>query len=131
METNMIWANLASEDLNRTEEFYTTLGFQKNGAGNSELVSFFFSNNNFIIHFFVKEVFEKSASSKSPDLSSQNEIIFSLSAKSVDEVDQWYLRVKAAGATIYSEPQNYLQGYTFGFCDPDGHKFNFLYWPGM
>ena len=48
-----------------------------------------------------------------------------------EEVDQWMEKAKQAGGTVFSEPQNYLQGYTFGFADPDGHKFNVLYWPGM
>jgi len=48
-----------------------------------------------------------------------------------EEVDLWYDKVKEIGGTIFSEPENFQEGYTFGFADPDGHKFNFLYWPGM
>ncbi len=40
-------------------------------------------------------------------------------------------KVKKAGGVIFSEPEDFEVGYTFGFTDPDGHKFNFLYWPGM
>lgn len=68
---------------------------------------------------------------KVADTKHENEIIFSLSADSRENVDEWYEIVQKAGAKIFSEPENFQQGYTFGFTDPDGHKFNFLYWPGM
>ena len=47
------------------------------------------------------------------------------------EVTSWIKKVKSAGGSIFSDPQDYERGYTFGFADPDGHKFNILYWPGM
>lgn len=63
------------------------------------------------------------------DLNLGNEIIFSLSAESIDEVHQWLLAVKNADGKIFAEPQSFEKGYFFGFSDPDGHKFNVLYWP--
>ncbi|MBF4506999.1 VOC family protein [Flavobacterium sp. JLP] len=131
MEPEMIWANLASNDLDRTTKFYTDLGFKTNGNRTHELSSILFSKGKFVINFFIKTRFEESARSKAANLENETEIIFSISAKSIEEVDQWYLKVKEAGGKIYSEPEKFEKGYTFGFADPDGHKFNFLYWPGM
>ncbi|AOW09891.1 VOC family protein [Flavobacterium gilvum] len=132
MKPRMIWANLASADLKRTTEFYTKLEFMENDNNNSEeLTSLVFGENKFVINFFKKERLEFFTNGKivSPEMG--NEIIFSLSAKNRDEVDQWSENVKKAGGKIISEPQNYELGYTFVFSDPDGHKFNVLYWPGM
>lgn len=129
METKQIWANLAVKDLERTTKFYTALGFKSNG-NSKELTSFFFGDANFVIHFFTKEQLEKFMP-EIADLSKGNEIIFSLSAKNKEEVDNWAEAVRKAGGTIFLEPTEYEQGYTFGFSDPDGHKFNVLYWPGM
>ena len=131
MEPKMIWANLASNDLDRTTKFYTELDFKTNGNRTEELSSFFFGNDKFIIHFFAKARFESFANSEAANLEKQNEVIFSLSAQSKEEVDQWFIKVKKAGGKIYAEPQEFEKGYTFGFTDPDGHKFNVLYWPGM
>lgn len=55
MKTKEIWANLTVEDLERTTKFYTELGFKSNGAS-EELTSFFVGKNDFVIHFFLKEV---------------------------------------------------------------------------
>jgi len=129
MNTKMIWANLAVKDLKRTAKFYTSLGFEPNGKFNDDLVSFFFGQDNFIIHFFVEKQFKTAAKLENSELHTGSEIIFSLSAESREEVDAWLEKVKEAGATIYADAADFDKGYTFGFSDPDGHKFNVLYWP--
>jgi predicted lactoylglutathione lyase len=131
MEPQYIWANFASSDLERTTQFYTALGFEPNGEYKvNEGTSFFFGQNKFVINFFTEERLQKDVNG-TIGIRKDNEIIFSLSAKSKEEVNNWVERVKSAGGTIFSEPQDYEKGYTFGFADPDGHKFNVLYWPGM
>ena len=130
METRLIWGNLVSYDLEKTANFYTSLGFQLHSESD-EMRSFKFGQTGFIINFFTKQRLEQAVNGALSDAKNQNEIIFSLSADSKDDVDQWVEKIKRVGGTIFAEPQNYEQGYTFGFSDPDGHKFNILYWPGM
>ncbi len=129
MEPKSIWANLVSNDLERTTKFYAALGFKPNGKS-QELTSFSFGQSKFVINFFTKERLGKDVNGNISS-SKDNEVIFSLSANSKEEVNNWVEKVKSAGGTIFSEPQDYEEGYTFGFADPDGHKFNILYWPGM
>lgn len=132
MTPKLIWANLAVDDLQRTTQFYTALGFQESEHNNSpELTSLQFGQHNFVINFFTKDRFREPHNGSIENPTSGSEVIFSLSAESKEEVDQWRDAVVKAGGTIYSEPQTYQQGYTCGFADPDGHKFNALYWPGM
>ena len=80
MKTKMIWANFAVADLDRTTEFYTNLGFKSNGRSN-ELTSFFFSDNNFVIHFFLKDILEKNTNLKFSNNQNSNEIIFTYRQK--------------------------------------------------
>src|SRR5437899_177319 len=132
MESKLIWANFVSSDLEKTNKFYTELGFKPNGKYKAEeAASFFFGQNNFVINFFTKKRLEKDVNGNLSNPKGENEVLFSLSAESKDDVDNWVEKVKSAGGTIFSNPQNYEKGYTFGFADPDGHKFNVLYWPGM
>lgn len=53
MEPKFIWTNLATNDLERTTQFYTVLGFESNGKidegtsfslGKTNLLSFFLLN---------------------------------------------------------------------------------------
>lgn len=124
MKTKMIWANCAVEDLDRTTDFYKALGFKSNGHSD-ELTSFFFSYNNFVIHFFLKDILEKNTNLKFLNNPNFNEIIFTLSAETKEEVDHWADSVKNAGGKIEFEPKEFGDKYYgFTFSDPDGHKFN-------
>jgi len=132
MKTKQIWANLPIADLERTTKFYEELGFKSdNSVKSNELISFSFGENNFIINFFLKDILESNTKMKFSDLKTGNEIIFSLSAGSKEEVTEWVKTIEDAGGMITTPPYKIEEGYTFGFSDPDGHAFNVLYWPGM
>lgn len=128
----MIWGNLSSNNLDATRNFYTKLGFEFNGKHSSDdAASFLFGGNKFIINFFKKNKLKDDTNGSIGNWEKQSEVLFSLSANTRAEVDKWRDKVLECGGQIFSEPQNYGEGYTFCFSDPDGHKFNVLYWPGM
>ena len=57
-----------------------------------------------------------------------NEVLYTLSAESKEQVDNWEIEVKAAGGKIISKPEEFGKGYYgFVFADPDGHRFNVFY----
>jgi predicted lactoylglutathione lyase len=130
MKPKNIWANLSVTDLQRTTRFYTALGFKPN-CDSEDLTSFCVGEDDFVIHFFLKERFDIEMNGMAGGSKPGSEVIFSLSAASREEVDRCAEEVKAAGGTIFFGPKEYGEGYNFGFADPDGHKFNVLYWPGM
>jgi predicted lactoylglutathione lyase len=134
MKAKKIWANLATNDLERTTKFYAELGFKAHHSSSSKaqgLTSVSFGENDFIINFFLKNILQNNTHSEIADLKNGNEVIISLSAESREEVNEWVAVVKKAGGKIAVEPYEIGPGYTFVFSDPDGHKFNVLYWPGM
>lgn len=55
MKLKKIWSNLAVSDLKRTTKFYTELGFKSNGSS-KELTSFFVGVDDFVMHFFLKDI---------------------------------------------------------------------------
>jgi predicted lactoylglutathione lyase len=124
MKSKAIWANFSVQDLDRTTNFYKQLGFKPNGSSN-QLTSFFFGEQNFIIHFFLKDILEPAMKGPISDPKAGNEIIFTLSADSKGEVNNWEKEVREAGGTVVSKPEEFGEGYYgFVFADPDGHKFN-------
>ena len=130
MKPKKIWANLSVRDLERTSKFYGALGFKQNGNG-PECTSFSFGKDGFIINFFTKKRFDIDINGMASGSTAGSEIIFSLSAETEAAVNKCAAEVRKTGGTIISEPQEFGEGYTFAFADPDGHKFNVLYWPGM
>ncbi|WP_236974608.1 VOC family protein [Membranihabitans maritimus] len=138
MKPRKIWANLAIENIERTQQFYQALGFELNGSPANNLVSFFFSDDKFIIHFFEKEQLKESLEGNLSDLNQGNEIMFSLSVNSKEEFDQWIEEIEKAGGTILFDSNKDRKkfydenGYfVCVFSDPDGHKFNLLYSANM
>ncbi len=127
MNPKKIWANLTVSDLDRTTKFYTELGFKSNGKS-KELTSFFFGDDRFVIHFFLKGILETNTKIKIGDSQNLNEIIFTLSAESKDQADNWAKEIEKAGGTLISQPEEFGEGYYgFVFADPDGHTFNVFY----
>lgn len=127
MNPKKIWANLAVSDLERTTKFYTELGFKSNGA-NEDLTSFFVGDDDFVMHFFLKEKLKPAMKGEITDTQKSNEVIFTLSAQSREQVNQWAKEVEQAGGTLVSKPELFGKGYYgFVFTDPDGHKFNVFY----
>ena len=127
MHPKKIWANFAVSDLERTHNFYTQLGFKFNGKS-KDLVSFKFGDDEFIIHFFLKEVLESNTTVKFSDSIQESEIMFTLSAETETEVNEWQQKVINAGGTIIREAKrDESDYYGFVFADPDGHQWEIAY----
>ncbi|ARS40227.1 hypothetical protein CA265_11420 [Sphingobacteriaceae bacterium GW460-11-11-14-LB5] len=124
-----IWANLGVKNVEKSRTFYTKLGFEKNaGPESDELASFLFGEDNFVIHFFKEDSLKKGMKGELADLSKGNEVMFTISAETKEEVDEWAVKVKDAGGAVFSPPEEFQGMYGCAFADPDGHKFNILKW---
>jgi predicted lactoylglutathione lyase len=126
MKAKKIWANFSVKDADRTNQFYTQLGFEPNNTNNyPKLASFRFGDDGFVIHFF--EQGSQIDEYLTPVSINNSEIIFTLSAETEEEINQWVTNVKAAGGSVFQEAGRSDEGYySFGFADPDGHRFNVL-----
>ena len=140
VKVKMIWANLAVKDTGRTRKFYKAVGFKPNepdDSSNAVLASFLFGENDFVIHFFAEDALREAIETDLTDTGLSNELMFTLSAEGREEVDEWAEKVRDAGGTVFSEPQEFspkaIDGtfYGCGFADPDGHRFNVLDTSGM
>ena len=127
-----IWANFSVKDAKRTDQFYKDLGFTPTwpNSKDPQLASFLFGEANFVIHFFE----EGSTIDEfiTPGSKENNETIFTLSAETEQEVNEFANKVKNAGGNIIKsverDKENY---YGFAFTDPDGHKFNVILMDNM
>lgn len=77
---------------------------------------------------FEEKLFSSFSGSGIADTSKGNEVLFSIDAENMEEVDILARKVKKAGGRVFSEPAE-KDGwmYGFGFSDPDGHRWSVLY----
>lgn len=130
MKSKKIWANFSVKDAQRTKEFYSKLGFTPTpGISDLKLASFVFGDEDFVIHFFQQG--SKIDEYLAPGAVT-GEIIFTLSAQTEAEVNDWAEKVKIAGGNIFQQVERDESGYYgFAFADPDGHKFNVILMDNM
>ena len=102
------------------------MGFTPNGTNSyPKLASFLFGDDGFVIHFF--EQGSKIDEFLPPGSQTASEIIFTLSADTEAEVNEWAKQVTNAGGRILNKVgRDENDYYGFAFADPDGHKFNVL-----
>jgi predicted lactoylglutathione lyase len=127
--TKQIWATLPVSDINQTIEFYTKLGFKvgKNHFNGDDIASITVGESNFVICFFPKAALKRALNGEVADTANGNEVIFTLSAETKDEVDEWAAKVKSIGGTVFAEAGGSHGMYGCGFADTDGHKYNVLF----
>lgn len=131
IQNRQVWANIPVKNVERTRDFYSSLGFKINGErDNDQLISFSVGKDDFVVHFFKEEIFEQASVGNAADLKKGNEVMFTIGANSREEVDTWVEQVTDAGGTLLSKPDEIEKGngwYGCGFSDPEGHKWNVFY----
>ncbi|GJF43317.1 VOC family protein [Staphylococcus argenteus] len=119
-----MWFNLHVQDLEKSEQFYRSLGFEinKNPQMLDKMVGIQIGQTTVIL--IENNHFEK-VSQQSVDVK-PNEVMISLGVKTNEEVDRLVNKVKEAGGTVVQEPTVSQGFYGAMFKDLDGHHFNFL-----
>lgn len=122
-----IFVNLPIEDLNRSVEFFTKLGFTFNPQFTDENATSMVIGEDIYVMLLVKKFFQTFTPKPVADARSSTEVITSLSVESKEEVDKLLSIAFSAGAKPSSETQDFGWMYSRGFEDLDGHLWEFAY----
>ena len=127
--SKVLWLNLPVKDLNKSKQFFTSIGFSLNPqhANNDEAVSLVIGENKVIVMLFPESTFKGFTSHEVADTKLATEVLFSIGAESREEVDEMVKKAVEAGGSIFSEPGGQGWMYGAGFADLDGHRWNVLY----
>ena len=119
---------MASKDLKKAEQFYSSIGFTINeDYSNEKMLGLFVGSNRVVVNLFPEEIFEGFIGGEELNASS-NKTLLSIGMTSEKEIDELVSLVKKSDGKIYAEPSpkdGWMYG--FGFADPDGHMWNAVY----
>ncbi len=124
--SRMIFLNLPVQDLDRSVEFFTGLGFEFNEQFTDENATCMVVSGQACVMLAVTPFFA-TFTTKEVAASTVTEAILAVSAESRDEVDALVDRALAQGAAPAKPPSD--EGYMYGrsFYDLDGHAWEVIW----
>ncbi|REH00310.1 VOC family protein [Flavobacterium aquicola] len=124
-----IWLNLPVKDVKNAKDFFIKIGFVfKTEKETTSSACMLVGESNFVVMLFEESLFEGFVQNKLTDTQKSSEVLISIDAQSIQEVDELAVKVREAGGVVFAEPagnQGWMYG--FGFADLDGHRWNVLY----
>ena len=122
-----IFVNLPVRDLDRSVEFFTSLGFSFNPQFTDETATCMIVSDDIFVMLLTEQKFKAFTPKEICDTSKYTEVLVCLSAESRARVDELVRKAVAAGGTCYKEPEDHGFMYGHGFQDPDGHIWELVY----
>ena len=122
-----LFVNLAVEDLDRSVEFFTKLGFSFDPRFTDEHATCMLIGEDAYAMLLTKRRFADFTTKEIGDSHSLTEAILAVTAESREEVDQLTETALEAGATPAAEPMDHGFMYGRSFQDPDGHHWE-VFW---
>lgn len=125
--TRKLFVNLAVDDLDRSVEFFTGLGFSFDERFTDETATCMLIGEDAYSMLLVKSKFGEFAKKGIADADAATEAILAITADSREEVDDFVEKALATGGSPANDP--YDMGWMYGksFNDPDGHQWE-IFW---
>jgi uncharacterized protein len=122
-----IFVNLPVQNLNKSIDFFTKLGFTFNPQFTDETATCMIVSEDIFVMLLTHEKFQTFTPKPICDATKSTEVLVCLSTESRKEVDEMVERAIAAGGTTYNQPQDHGFMYAHGFQDLDGHIWELVY----
>jgi predicted lactoylglutathione lyase len=116
-----LFVNVPVKDLDRSKDFFTTLGFDFYGAA-EDMASVIISEHTQVM-LLEEATFASYAPREVADPTKATEAILVLGLENREQVDELVDKALAAGATVAGEPSDAGGMYQRGFFDLDGHQW--------
>lgn len=122
-----IFVNVPVESLERSVDFFTTLGFTFDERFTDESATCMIVSGEAFVMLLVEDRFRDFTTKDLCDASTHTEAILALSAENKEEVDAFADRALEAGGKPANEPMDYGFMYGRSFQDPDGHQWEIIW----
>ncbi|MEV7979181.1 VOC family protein [Streptomyces sp. NPDC086519] len=127
MYQQMIFVNLATDDVAASRKFFTELGYSINPQFSNDDCSCVVISDTIIAMLLSKQRYADFTKKEIADSTKTSEVLICLSAESREKVDELVEKAVAAGGTANDDVQD--QGFMYGrsFDDLDGHSWEVVW----
>lgn len=122
-----IYVNLPVKNLERTKEFFTSLGFSFNAQFTNEQGACMVVADDIYVMLLAESFFQTFTQKRIADAREVTEVLVCLSCESREKVDELVARAIAAGGKAPRAPQDHGFMYGHGFEDLDGHIWELVH----
>jgi predicted lactoylglutathione lyase len=122
-----MFVNLAVQDLKKSMEFFSALGFTFNPKFTDDKAACMIISDDAFVMLLTEPFFKTFTPQEPCDTSRYTEGLFALSCESRDEVDEIVNKAIAAGGRHVMKPQDHGFMYAWSFYDVDGHHWEVLW----
>ncbi|MFF0463574.1 VOC family protein [Streptomyces mexicanus] len=127
MYQQMIFVNLATNDIAAAKEFFTALGFTINPQFSTDDCACVVISDTIITMLLSKERYADFTDKEIADSTKTSETLICLSAESREKVDELVEKAVAAGGTVTGRTQDHGHMYGRAFDDLDGHTWEVMW----
>lgn len=124
---NQLFLNLPVQDLKRSVDFFSSLGFTFNPDFTDENATCMVVNENAYVMLLVQDYFKTFTRKDVADNTGSAEAIIAYSVDSREAVDEAVRTALANGGSVSEDPHDYGFMYNHSFQDPDGHLWE-VFW---
>ncbi|MFF9488709.1 VOC family protein [Streptomyces sp. NPDC014676] len=127
MYQQMIFVNLAVDDLDASKKFFTELGYSINPQFSDETAASVVISDTIIAMLLTKQKYAGFTEKEIVDATKSSEVLLGLSAESREKVDELVEKAVAAGGSVTGETQDHGFMYGRAFDDLDGHTWEVIW----
>ncbi|MDQ0406605.1 VOC family protein [Streptomyces sp. NPDC048171] len=127
MYQQMIFVNLATNDLAASKKFFTGLGYEINAQFSDDTTASIPLSETIVVMVHTPEKYRQFTKKEIVDSGKSSEVLLALSAESREKVDELVEKAVAAGGSVSGETQDHGFMYGRAFDDVDGHTFEVVW----
>jgi len=127
MYQQMIFVNLAVNDVDASKKFFTELGYTINPQFTTDDSACVVISDTIVAMMLSKQRYADFTKKEIADATTTSEVLLCLSAESRAKVDELVEKAVAAGGTANSDVQDHGFMYGRSFDDPDGHSWEIMW----
>ncbi|MGW2296951.1 VOC family protein [Streptomyces violaceorubidus] len=127
MYQQMIFVNLATNDLDASKKFFTGLGYEINAQFSDDSTASIPLSDTIVVMVHTPQKYREFTKKEIVDSTKSSEVLIALSAESREKVDELVEKAVAAGGSVSGETQDHGFMYGRAFDDVDGHTFEVVW----